>query len=53
MEKLARMLQPTAFLPRGTRNRVGGSKGLGDRIEAALAKAISGKLDENTETYLL
>ena len=52
VEKLARMLQPTGILTEGDMNRVGGSKGLGDRIEAALAKAISGKLDENTETYL-
>jgi len=51
-EKLARMLQPTGILTEDDLQRVGGSAGLSDRIDAALSKVGSGTLDAKTEQYL-
>jgi hypothetical protein len=51
-EKLARMIQPQGILTEDDLRRVGGSKGLRDRIEAAIEEMSTGKADAKTMQYL-
>jgi hypothetical protein len=51
-EKLARMIQPQGILTEDDLKRVGGSKGLRDRIEAAIEEMSTGKADAKTMQYL-
>jgi len=51
-EKLARMIQPRGILTEEDLRRVGGSKGLRDRIDAAIEEMLTGKADDKTMQYL-
>jgi hypothetical protein len=51
-EKLARMIQPQGILTEDDLRRVGGSKGLRDRIDAAIEEMLTGKADAKTMQYL-
>ena len=51
-EKLARMVQPDGILTESDLSRVGGSKGLVDRINAAIKEISDGTADEKTKEYL-
>jgi len=51
-EKLARMVQPDGILTESDLSRVGGSKGLVDRINAAIKEISDGTADEQTKKYL-
>lgn len=47
-EKLARMIQPDGILTEDDLNRVGGSKGLTDRIARKIQEILDGTADEKT-----